>query len=454
MPFQWRIKQLGSILAGRGVERCLVVASACPSAQATVDLVRDSLRKTSISFIQRQMADNQWPTADFVDGMARDVRDDGGQAVVGVGADGVLDAAKATSLLAYVQQGGTPSSAEQFLGHGPDGAAPTCSRLPMVAVVTRPTLASASGRCLLWHDGQLVPLRIAGTGSHLGIGPGLPPTVAIVDQLALGFRRGGSRSVGPMEEQSNLCVGASALAAIVDMRLATAGTIKALMLEEAAATGVTSIRSVLADPMHCAVDGLLATQVAAIACLDSDATAYGKVSTIHALACAAVGSLPPSEARPAGCVPYSSLCCAFLPAVLRAVAANGSEAEQHAMTSLASTLLWRPRDATATEDDSTAPAATALDLARYLEGRYAELRMPSVRQLLLGRASTNVDGVQDGGGGGARAEGERYLANLISISVWNHALVRRNGARQLPLWFDDIDDVMAVVRRAVDDNEH
>ena len=51
----------------------------------------------------------------------------------------------------------------------------------MVAVLTRASLAGCSGRCLLWHEGQLLTLRVQGDSSHWGIGPGLPPTVEIVD---------------------------------------------------------------------------------------------------------------------------------------------------------------------------------------------------------------------------------------------------------------------------------
>ena len=442
MPFQWRVKQLGGILRGREVSRCLVVASACPAAAATRALVEASLEKASIGFSVHCMQDEEWPSAAAVDGLAREARAGGAQAVVGVGADGVLDAAKATALVTNLLDAG--QSVERFLGAGLDGAAPTCSRLPMVAVVTRPTLAGCSGRCLLWNDDQLVPLRIAGTGSHAGIGPGLPPTVAIVDhEHALGFR---ATRTGLTHEQHNLGVGASALAAIVDMRLATASTIKAAMLEDASAVGVTAVRSVLADPVHCAIDGLLATRVAAIACLDSDATAYAKASTIHALACAAAGALPPSPARAARCLPYSSLAAAFLPAVLRAVARSGSEEERAAIASLAAEVL--PSTAVGV---AAGGGQEALELAEYLESRYLELSMPTVRQLLQGGDSTAQQGGDSSTRSGEPEPQPQFVANLIAISVWNHALVRRNGARALPVWFADVDRILAVVRVAVGD---
>ena len=82
-------------------------------------------------------------------------------------------------------------------------AAPPSSRLPMVAVPTRASLSGCSGRCLIWDEGQLLTLRVQGDWSHWGIGPGLPPTVEIVDaQHALGVRS------GMTQEQHTLVTGA------------------------------------------------------------------------------------------------------------------------------------------------------------------------------------------------------------------------------------------------------
>ena len=112
MPFQWRVNQLGSILRGRGVDKCTLIQSNCPSITTTREAVATSLGEAGISCTQHEMGDEEWPAAQTVDAMVRDARESGAQACVGVGADGVLDAAKATSLLT-----GLPASAaaEDFL---------------------------------------------------------------------------------------------------------------------------------------------------------------------------------------------------------------------------------------------------------------------------------------------------------------------------------------------------
>ena len=181
--------------------------------------------------------------------------------------DGVLDAAKATSVLSRVQH----ESAAQFLAGVGREAAPPSSRLPMVAVLTRPSLAGCSGRCLLWSNAQLLPMQIQGDSSHWGVGPGVPATVEIVDaDFALGARSTRTRL---SEAQHNLVTAAAALALIADMWLSTSHTIKSAMLQESTVSAVTSIRSVLDTPEGCAIDALVATRVAGMAATDTDATA-------------------------------------------------------------------------------------------------------------------------------------------------------------------------------------
>ena len=58
------------------------------------------------------------------------------EALVGIGADGVLDTAKATAALSRLQH---DSPAQFIAGVGHD-VAPPSMRLPMVAVLTRPSL--------------------------------------------------------------------------------------------------------------------------------------------------------------------------------------------------------------------------------------------------------------------------------------------------------------------------
>ena len=112
------------------------------------------------------MGDSEWASVATVDALVREAREMGAQAVVAVGADGVIDAAKAVAVLTRVGH----ESAEQFLldRNTLGDAAPPASRLPTVAVLTRPTLTGCSGRCLLRHHSQLVPLPPAGPGPGAG----------------------------------------------------------------------------------------------------------------------------------------------------------------------------------------------------------------------------------------------------------------------------------------------
>lgn len=267
MPFEWQVAQLGSILRGRGVHQCLLVTTRCTTAAPARAAAVQSLTAAGIRFTQAELADEEWATAEAVDALVEESRDIAAQAVVGVGADGVLDAAKATSVLSRVQH----ESAAQFLAGVGREAAPPSSRLPMVAVLTRPSLAGCSGRCLLWSNAQLLPMQIQGDSSHWGVGPGVPATVEIVDaDFALGARSTRTRL---SEAQHNLVTAAAALALIADMWLSTSHTIKSAMLQESTVSAVTSIRSVLDTPEGCAIDALVATRVAGMAATDTDATA-------------------------------------------------------------------------------------------------------------------------------------------------------------------------------------
>eukprot|EP01047_Picozoa_sp_COSAG01_P100561 COSAG01_NODE_30402_length_616_cov_2.278530_2_plen_129_part_01 len=111
MPFQWEVRQLGQLLRGRGVHQCLLLASACPSAAEARIAAGRSLDKAEIRYAELQMPDAQWPTVHTVGEAVSLSRELAAQAVVGIGADGVLDAAKATSILSRVQH----ESAAQFL---------------------------------------------------------------------------------------------------------------------------------------------------------------------------------------------------------------------------------------------------------------------------------------------------------------------------------------------------
>lgn len=446
MPFQWHIKQLGSILRGRGVHQCLVVTTNCALARSACALAKTSLENVGIRFTCFEVDDAQWPTVSTVRNAVADSRELAAQAVVGIGADGVLDTAKATAALSRLQH---DSPAQFIAGVGHD-AAPPSMRLPMVAVLTRPSLAGSSGRCLLWHDNQLSPLQIQGDSSHWGIGPGLPPTVEIVDpQHALGVPSV-AKGTALSREQQSLLAGATALAAIVDMRLSTSHTIKAEMLRDSTHAALSSIRVVFSDPARCEVDALSAVRVAGMATTDTDATAYAQAPVIHALACAAGGALPPC---PDGIFPYANLCAAFVPAVLRAVETGGSADEKAAMASLANSVMTSER-----------AERSARSLARYLDERYSDFDIPSAHELLNEAFGVRVDPLQSDSVDGREwrslllgddqcITGERgsvdHTAKLVALSVFNSPQVRGNGSRALPYWFDSIDKVLTVVTDAL-----
>ena len=179
------------------------------------------------------------------------------------------------------------------------------------------------------------------------------------------------------------------------------------MGSDSTASAVTSIRSVLHDPARCEIDALAATRVAGMATTDTDATAYGHVSILHAMACAAGGALPPSEARPPRCLPYSSLIAMCLPSVLRTVHRRGSTEETDAMNALAESLLGGGSG----PNLDGGYERTADGLARFLDMRFADLSVPTVRGLLLDESSGDSDASE-------------AVEHLVALAVFNSPLVR------------------------------
>ena len=84
MPFQWQVKQLGSILRGRGVHQCLVIATSCPTAAAAREASKQSLTKAGIRFTELEMEDQEWPTVETVENAVFESRELAAQAVVGM----------------------------------------------------------------------------------------------------------------------------------------------------------------------------------------------------------------------------------------------------------------------------------------------------------------------------------------------------------------------------------
>ena len=191
----------------------------------------------------------------------------------------------------------------------------------------------------------------------------------------------------------------------------------------------------LDNPAETQIDALLAGRAAGMAQTDVDATAYGHVPILHAMACAATGAVPPSEREDDGAVPYSSLSAALLPAVLRAAGRSGAEAEQEALSQLAEAIL----DGSGGEhaEGKRGYERSAAGLAAYLDDRSAALELPRLRPLL-----------HDGATGEGEGLGGPFAAELVAAAVWTSALVRQE-ARGLPQWCASIDDVTAIVADAL-----
>lgn len=117
--------------------------------------------------------------------------------------------------------------------------------IPSTATAAIPT---SSGRILLWDPGskELVSLMVRGPGPW-GVGVGLPPQMRIVDPNVLEESTGSGKTATSSQAQHNLLSASAALALMLDMKLATAHTIKNKMLSESVAAGMFTSTS---NPTH------------------------------------------------------------------------------------------------------------------------------------------------------------------------------------------------------------
>lgn len=243
----------------------------------------------------------------------------------------------------------------------------------------------------------------------------------------------------------------------MDLHLTTADTVKAVMLRDSTAAAVTALRSALADPGRCEIDALVATRIAGMATIDTDATAYASVPVLHALSSSCAGALPsPAAVAPTadaapgdddGVYPYYELSALFLPAVLRAVDVAGSYEEKAAMAGLAESVVLGHRSEG--DDHAATELLSGRDLATYLDSKYKEHGMPTIRALLRVRRSSGQILLARRAAVGHPPADVDYTARLIALAVFNSALVRDSGSRSLPSWFQSIDDVLALVTDAM-----
>ena len=105
---QGSLRQLGSLLRSRAVDRCLVVAN--PGNNKLVDVER-SLRAASVKFELFEAAEDASAPLEVVDAAVCSARRSDAQAVVGVG-DTMIELSKATAALTLGS--GNTSSAREF----------------------------------------------------------------------------------------------------------------------------------------------------------------------------------------------------------------------------------------------------------------------------------------------------------------------------------------------------
>eukprot|EP00746_Dinoflagellata_sp_MGD_P126290 gnl/MRDRNA2_/MRDRNA2_61183_c0_seq1.p1 gnl/MRDRNA2_/MRDRNA2_61183_c0~~gnl/MRDRNA2_/MRDRNA2_61183_c0_seq1.p1 ORF type:complete len:340 (+),score=48.50 gnl/MRDRNA2_/MRDRNA2_61183_c0_seq1:280-1299(+) len=336
-----------------------------------------------------------------VDALSMVARNYQAQAIIGLGSGDVLDLSKAVAALTPREDN---EVCDEFSATS-RGRKLICPSevLPLALVPTTATTAATSGRCLLRDPDseQLVPLLVRGPGPW-GVGVGLQPQICIVDPKV--------QEKAMQYALHNLVAAAAATALVLDMRLATAHTIKATMLNESVAAGVTSARSVLSQPEYCGLDASNAAQVSGCAAADTDATAGATLSICHTLACCMRGFY--FQTRPSDCPGYSDLLAALLPAVLRTVACAGSDTERHAADQLAIDILQRVD-------------ANCSDLAQWLEDRYDQHGFHGLQSEKLACRG--------------------HHAELYAIDVWNSPLL---DLRPLPIWLDGAVSIIEMLRRA------
>ncbi|CAM9337486.1 unnamed protein product [Choristocarpus tenellus] len=163
---------------------CVAVVGDSERAKSQAQRSLFELRKAGVNCVSFT-ARGPYPTADGIDEARAMVRRIGASSIVGIGNGGIIDTAKAASVL-HGSRGScknflvSPSAKVASQGERTGSRVPSMGSLPIIAVPTSVGAgAAASERCLVWHpdDELLVPLTAAEEG--------VPkvPSVVLVDPL-------------------------------------------------------------------------------------------------------------------------------------------------------------------------------------------------------------------------------------------------------------------------------
>jgi len=323
------LKRLGAFARAERAERCLLVVDSSVG-EGVRGQAEDSLKQAGLEYkvhpIQRQF---RWPHGAQVREAVEVAEDFAPNAVVGLGAGGTLDVSKAVSAV-YGRQHGRRERLREIdrilAGRGPPLEPPLA--LPTLLVPTTPSVASTSGRVLLLPDRNdaqmcLTPLVVAGPRA-VGVGVGLQARRVVADPTI---------TACSANAPVTAAAAAHALSIFVDGVTSAAGTLKAKMLWDDIAEGLTSTRTALKEPSAAHIDALLATMAAGQSASDADANAYGGLSCLHELSCIAAVSWKE--------LPFASVSASLVPPMLRIWATHANEAERESLEQLAAAVLVR-----------------------------------------------------------------------------------------------------------------
>jgi len=328
------IHKIGSIALARRVQQCLLVTA--PHRAST--LVEASLKSAGITVDTFSVAKGlRWPLPQIADQISHAANTASAQCIIGVGSGAVLDLAKAGAALAGAasQRATHEGSAAHLLG-SPEGFAitPGTSLLTLL-VPTTACVAATSGRVLLQDAVQhhsLLPLVVAGPGP-LGVGVGLQASEVLADICV----------TSQQSRTSTAAAAVHAMSTFVDGMISAAGTIKAKMLWQDMASGLTSARAALLQPDEARADAMYAALAAGSASSDADANARGCLCIIHALSCVAATAW--------GSISFPAVSAALLPPVLRALSSLACDQTTQNIQQVAAAVL---REDTASLEDFAA----------------------------------------------------------------------------------------------------
>jgi len=365
------VEELGSLILSRGVKHCLVLSEQGCGNRARDALcgIAKSLNSAGVTAEVLHVAATDGgrrpgpKAASTAAGVARRVR---AQAVVGVGAGGILDLAKAAAITAAWSPHEDNTSGRCYTDSAMlrGGAAPlrrlgegfftkSDRSLRTFLVPTTATVAAASKRVLLQDleaGGSLVPLANVESGAQQCRVP-IPALIEIV---------GDTKLVSHQSAAATMAAATHALGTFVDAALASAGRpgtpvprLWRLLWWDMTA-GLASTVAAMKDPMA-KEDALRAALCAGSAASTVDASTHRGLSVVHTLACVVAGSCPD--------LPFPAVVAALLPPVLRVWGVHSSPEEFAALTSVCEGILRRR-------------LSSANELASWVEERCASAGVP------------------------------------------------------------------------------